>query len=111
MTDRITALRALEKAVEAGCVGAGLNTASVFGDNQTAMDAVDAFYGSWDAAKSVQDAELPGWVGSVDTDGFARIFRPGPVITVMETVRLDGMTSRAWLLAIIRAIIAQEGGE
>lgn len=107
----MSALIRLAEKVEAGTVGDGLNTSSVFGDNQTAMDAVDAYYGSLDAAKALHDAVLPGWIGSFATDGFAQVAKGGSVLTVMQSAHIDGQPARAWLLAILRAAIAAAKGD
>jgi len=116
MTTGTTALRALIEAVEAGKRGLGLNTAAVFGDNQTAMDAVDAFDGSLDAAKALHDALLPGWrvenVSQHDNgawwvslhrpvqgDDLGNITLPGATVAVFDNPN----PARAWLLAILKA--------
>jgi hypothetical protein len=102
----IPALDALIAAVEAGNVGAGLNTAAVFGDNQTAMDAVDAFHGSLDAALALHSALLPGWWWDVTVDYAISTDPTGR----REFVAGADNPARAWLLATIKACRAQVAG-
>ena len=107
----MTALQDLLAKVEAGTVGLGLNTVSVFGDNQTAMDAVDAFSGSLDAAKALHDAVLPGWdlqICTYEDDLFE--VSVSPPLCVKTYDGLSEIIARAWLSAILRALIAQEEG-
>ena len=66
-----------------------------------------AFNGSLDAAKALHEAVLPGWMGSFATDGFARVAKGGHVLTVMECCHIDNSPARAWLICILRALIAQ----
>lgn len=78
----------------------------VFGDNWTRC--FDAFHGSLDAAKALHEAVLPGWAvwdksrtyfgyevaltnGNLDANGCSKVSE-----------------ARAWLLAILKALIAQE---
>lgn len=103
------ALTRLEDAVEAGMVGYGLNTSSVFGDTQAAMDAVDAFYGSLDAAKALHEAVLPSplyqWHIAVEANfgGYVcNIFGCRQDRYIATTCNPN--PARAWLLAIIRAL-------
>ena len=65
--------------------------------------------GSLDAAKAMHDAVLPGWSASIGTDGFAKVAVGGRIVTVMHTEWIDRNPARAWLIAILRALIAQEG--
>lgn len=117
------ALNKLIEAVEAGRRGAGLNTTAVFGDNQTAMDAVDAFDGSLDAAKALHEALLPEWlVENIGHHSFCdqwwcSLHRPvegdedtGAITRHSVTVSAfnQDIAARAWLLAILRAYAAQQ---
>jgi hypothetical protein len=68
-----------------------------------------AYHGSLDAAKALHEALLPGWdiqITTYEDDSFeASVARP------MEVRTYDGVSmymARAWLLAIIRALIAEE---
>ena len=102
----MTALTELLAKVEAGEIGGGLNTASVFGDTKSAMDAVDAFYGSLDAARELHEAVLP--------HHYAQLHMwPMPEMTRVDIggghVGRDNIPARAWLIAILRALIAKEG--
>jgi len=64
------------------------------------------FHGSLDAAKALHKAVLPGWEADIS-------LMSGEVL-VYEVVRVDGFLAsgespaRAWLLAILEAVIAQE---
>ena len=100
---QITALDALIAAVEAGVRGNGLNTASVFGDYQSSMDAVDAFDGSLDAARALHDALLP------DHKWMIELHSVLVMSTTAEPSYGDGGCdpARSWLLAILRAIKSQ----
>lgn len=95
------ALRDLLVKVESGKRGIGLNTVSVFGNTQSAMDAVDAFDGSLDAAKALHEAVLPGWGFAVTQVG-ANI--EGPTEFYSDDANNP---ARAWLICILRALIAQ----
>ena len=115
MTDRIDALRALEKAVEAG---AAMNSdfADAFpvtGPSKPYWMGTSAYNnGSLDAAKAMHDAMLPGWDLLITTyeDGLFEVSVSEP-LHVKTYDGLQEIIARAWLLAIIRALIAQEGGE
>ncbi len=71
-----------------------------------------SYHGSLDAAKALHDAVLPGWHGVVETDGEVNLadvprspsgtYSAGEIITVQEKD-----PARAWLLAILKALIAQ----
>ena len=117
MTDRITALRALEKAVEAG------NRWETWGTTDCPMRlssiyARNAFNGSLDAAKALHDAVLP-WCNQYTIDegpsgcGAHIVCWPDGLSgeRQLEYKGYAETPSRAWLIAIIRAMIAQEGGE
>ena len=98
------ALQRLIERVETGERGPGLDTASVFGDGQTAMDAVDAFDGSLDAAKALHDALLPNWVWWFEPFreiAFCGVYNPE--ISPLPFTSGDVCPARAWLLAILRA--------
>jgi hypothetical protein len=119
---RAEALAALIAKVEAGARGEGLNTASVFGEDLEAMDAVDAFDGSLDAAKALHEAVLPGWrVGQIGqqyahqddpSDAWSVwIVAPDYLTTCAQASAQGPCPARAWLLAILRALHAMEGGK
>ena len=110
---KLEALKALEQKVAAGDrVDLDNAAASAFppesgGGPCTFHLVFRAFEGSLDAALSLHQAVLPGWHGHVETDG---------EVTVLEHVgadrawfgSCDDNMARAWLLAIIRALITME---
>lgn len=106
-------LTALIEAVEKGERGDGLNTAAVFEDYQMSMDAVDAFDGSLDAAKALHDALLPGYGWHCGAYG-ARVWEYAGDEWHPERrqdVEMPDNPARAFLLAILRARQAMDGGE
>jgi hypothetical protein len=72
-------------------------------DPQAAMS---AYRGSLDAAKALHEATLPGWGWAIDWDG-------GVFVSDDDITRHahSPHPARAWLLAIIEALIAQEAAE
>lgn len=78
----------------------------------------EAFDGSLDAAKQLHDALLPGWGGAAGYDYYTGMCRSTARVSHMgESYRacIDDLAqvprpSRAWLLAILRAL-EQEGRE
>lgn len=73
----------------------------------------DAFHGSLDAAQALHEALLPGWgyFGGpcVGADGYLyTVFSSD--CTMCECGRSDD-PARSWLLAILKALIAQEESE
>ena len=113
--NQLTALQELAEKVEAGEIGAGLNTSSCFstGDNAD-MDAVDAYHGSLDAAKSLQQTLGKTSQYSIVTDPTCLkvtvCWWPdglgGPEFYA-EAWGMTDQPSRAWLLAHIRVRIAE----
>ncbi len=114
---RIDALQELLAKVEAGDRGTGLNTISVFPEPKQAMYCADAFYGSLDAAKALHEAVLPG------SDWFVHMHTAAPSVgrwhvtlrphqnnhpRMREVGPIIGEPARAWLIAILSALIAQE---
>jgi hypothetical protein len=81
----------------------------VYVDHQ-ASDAMRAYNGSLDAAKALHEAVLPGWVltflGQDPYDWVVAVFceRFGP----RRQAIVPGNPARAWLIAILEALIAQE---
>lgn len=84
------------------------------------LTAVEAFKGSLDAAKSLHDAVLPGWAVEFVSRPFGvRPHRTHIMLTDDHTGWGNGKrvnasnddAARAWLLAILRALIAQEEGK
>lgn len=80
----------------------------------------DAYHGSLDASRSVHDALLPGWTACIgqnahhnDWNAFVRLTDAG-IITREHWGGTDDNGARAWLLAILRAKLAEAehtGGE
>jgi hypothetical protein len=78
------------------------------GDGPT--DCRYAYNGSLDAAKALHEAVLPGWgVQSFNLSGEVVLRRIKPLGTAYGDAMRSGEVSRAWLLAILEALIAQEG--
>jgi len=110
MTNRKQALIELRDKVKAGEWFPGLAQAAI-GGVQAYHHARKAFEGSLDAAKAMHEAVLPGWSGEARMSGFgggqAAVWnpmkRPG------QDFRVDSQDpARAWLIAILEALIAQE---
>ena len=104
MSDRLTALRALEGRIEEGAW-----TVTHWKDFNALCDPIlahRAYHGSLDSAKELHDTVLPGWEWSLGPLN-ARVM---PYNSETGQYR-DGMASnpaRAWLLVIIRALIWQK---
>jgi hypothetical protein len=93
-------------------------------DWKVAASARNAFKGSLDAAKALHEAVLPGWwwtVGTCRVSDDARVSPEGAESVApggrewSEITDIDqrppGNPARAWLLAILNALIAQEQGK
>ncbi len=111
MTSKLEALRALHDAVKAGGkrnAALGVNALFPYHQGRRALRAYD---GSLDAAHALHKAILPGWVvAEIAQDApMAWAVRLGHVSELRETADgTDSCPARAWLLAIISALIAQE---
>jgi len=68
--------------------------------------AFDAYRGSLDAAKALHEAVLPGWEWRIRDDGRAWVWRT--VSDLCGGDEVDDNPARAWLLALLDAIIAKE---
>ena len=101
-TPNTAAMQALLERVEAGTIDGMTPHCDL-----PAMHVLGAYVGSLDAAKALHEAVLPGWSASIGTDGFAKVAVGGRIVTVMHTAWIDRKPARAWLIAIIRALIAQ----
>ena len=115
MTEQIAALDALIGAVEAGdrhlCPFWKVWPPESK-DGRLAYIADNAFTGSLDAAKALHEALLPGWFPGMSKNihhGHWYAWVQDKATAHFSAVEPD--PARAWLLAIIRALIAQEGGE
>jgi hypothetical protein len=65
-----------------------------------------ALHGSLDAARALHDAMLPGWEWDVASTNAAAVFK-GHVINGPAELASADNPARAWLLAILEALIAQ----
>ena len=66
-----------------------------------------AFDGSLDAAKALHDALLPGWRWLVEGEGNASVYPPDE--NLLNAIDVNGAPNpaRAWLLAILKAKLAE----
>ena len=108
MTPNTQALQRLLDAVEAGRVGQFRNLDSEFGHGN-GIHAKRAYNGSLDAAKALHEALLPGWDLLITTyeDGLFEVSVSEPLV-VKTYDGLSEIIARAWLIAIIRAVMAGE---
>tara|TARA_X000001316_G_scaffold12129_2_gene5698 strand:- start:1398 stop:1754 length:357 start_codon:yes stop_codon:yes gene_type:complete len=118
MTD---ALKELLAKVEAGsCENDGSMHRS-FGDNWT--HCFDAYHGSLDAAKALHEAVLVGWTVRLNaftphgkSAPYVHVFKmrmkqSDPTISANSSGYQGDNPARAWLIAIIKALIAIEASE
>lgn len=75
--------------------------------------AASAYYGSLDAAKALHDVVLPGWHWAIEDDEQAEVFMSPTemqdgIFAVGPSAGSEwvGDPARAWLLAILSALIA-----
>lgn len=104
---RLQALKELACKVEAGEWFPGLAQLS-FGGVQNYHNALNAYNGSLDAAQALHEALLPGWHFDIDSEaGGVCVFK-----SALDSAELGKCEclARAWLLAILKALIAQEEG-
>lgn len=104
----MTALRKLIEAVEDGAEET-LPWRQVFGWDDT-LNADAAYNASLDAAKSLHEALLPGWVFDVTNDS-AFVVRDGVDWDNARNPQYVGdseIPARAWLLAILKAHEAKQ---
>jgi len=84
-----------------------------YGPFAKARIAWEAYRGSLDAAKALHEAVLPGWgwhIRQDEKDGSCHAHTLYPNYRVSPGgVCLEGDPARAWLLAILEALIDQEG--
>jgi hypothetical protein len=72
--------------------------------------ALDAFHGSLDAAHALHKAVLPGWAWDLSDNCEVQLWPPS--LDFAGKVPIFGRAdtpARAWLLAILEALIAQQG--
>lgn len=117
MMDRKQALEALLAKVEGGVDTAHHHAAAFPSESAygkcTWHDSHKAYHGSLDAAKALHDAVLPGWLVEIeiDDDGVWDVCIPwkaDPEQCNSEWAQGDN-PARAWLCAILKALIAREG--
>jgi len=102
MTDQLTALEALEAAVEAG--GFRIEPSIVaFGGQQT-NNASRSFHGDMSAAIALAESVVPEWGWFIDSTGRAELFNPNNIRTVKSH---NVFPTRALLLTVIRAKIVE----
>jgi|GEM_PF-1199103 len=104
--DRITALREFEASIVDGNWPWHISPANTGISGENVREMYHAHSGSLDAAKALHDAVLPGWEWRLRDDGQAWVWRTAADLHAAydETET----PARAWLLAIIRALIWQE---
>lgn len=131
---RVEALQALLEKVEAGewsdqtrCLRSPPKSFTALLDfpavDGRGRQAWGAYHGSLDAAKALHEALLPGWRYAVDggangadaevhTEPVQKLIPGGSMCSVIESVHSacinEPMPARAWLIAILKALIAQE---
>ena len=104
MTRKEALAELIEKVEEGGDVRP--STFKALRDPDNAAWAVKAFYGSLDAVKALHEAVLPGWEYGYN-GSIVWVKWPGSRSSYVHDA-MNGYTSRAWLLAILRALYAQE---
>lgn len=108
MTDRKQALRALIEAVGKGDRALVLDHSDAVPSRQW-QDLMDAMGGSLDAALRLHEALLPGWVWWFEPFrevSFAGVYNPA--VSPRPVTGDSKIPARAWLLAILKALEAQE---
>lgn len=81
-------------------------------DGDKRFNAWEAYNGSLDAAKALHEALLPGWDWLLNSrSNYAHVWEREDVGDADAEAQSVHSPSRAWLLAIIEALRAQEGGE
>lgn len=94
---RIDAPQRKNRTAEYECLGGYYQDSMAYG----------AFHGSLDAAKALHDAVLPGWGWRVGI-GNVLLYRLGGEGRHEQSTGFHS-PARAWLIAIIQALIAMEG--
>ena len=123
----MTNLEKLLKKVEAGYfMSAEYNCFMDFAENAFGVGFLgfgslwDAYNGSLDAAQRIHEAALPGWGATISVkerdDGFVRAWVSENANHVAKARHSDCRAykispARAWLIAIIKALIEKEGSK
>jgi len=81
-----------------------VNISPLHGD--TWSDLLNAYDGYLDAAKALHEAVLPGWGAAMEAHGWAIVRHPTK--RFLDCQATSDNPARAWLLAILEALIAQE---
>ena len=111
----MTRLEALKELVERGGHEAGFRSANraVFGTPCQDIDlqlreehSRQAYGGSLDAAKALHDAVLPSYKARIDVGRRYRAWVISPTLKKVDAYALN--PARAWLIAILKALIAEE---
>jgi len=107
-------LEAVRDKVAAGDEPTATNVMDAFqivgGIGVYALQVLPAYNGSLDAAKALHDAVLPGWHINVAWD-FVHVFPQGNDGNDNAHTGDNDITARAWLLAILAGLIAQEAAQ
>jgi len=104
--DRLTALREFEASIVDGNWPWHISPANTGISGENVREMYHAHSGSLDAAKALHDAVLPGWWFAIQPTG-ANVDSLVPHDGSLSMAANDN-PARAWLLAIIRALIWQE---
>ena len=95
-----------EKAAEAGVLWASYEWPKAWPQN-VQDDTKSAMFGSLDAALRMHEALLPGWAWTIDAGDGATVENRGDFGLMYSADASVGSPSRAWLLAILRALKAK----
>ena len=108
---RLEALIDLRDKVKAGEFPRWVVAAKAIGLNQDDrhIKAYQSFHGSLDAALALHEAVLPEWSVEVfNLSGEVVLRKNRPVDTAYGEALRSGLVARAWLIAILESLIAQE---
>lgn len=114
---RLEALKELAAKVEAGVDQWSANQVNVAMGGVHVRKFYEAFHGSLDAAKSLHEAVIPNegwhveWVAKYPSLAFKPAAMRASVGWASQHVAYATTPARAWLLAILRALIAQGDGK
>ena len=75
------------------------------------VNCVGAFHGSLDAAKALHEAVLPGWFAGVSENIHGHGWYGWVQTNERHMEARSNQPARAWLLAILKALHAQESGQ